>query len=92
MFKKKTTTEDEQLVTKGYLREEFEKFARFILEEIDGRFQKSLDTVVVELKAVRAEMRQFHQTKDVLQRNDVIQERKIEALEERVLALEISNK
>jgi hypothetical protein len=37
-------------------------------------------------------MRQFHQTKDVLQRNDVIQERKIEALEERVLALEISNK
>lgn len=106
MFKKKITTEDEEFVTKGYLRQEFEKFAELIVGKIMGeiqglrmelaglenRFQKNTDIVVGELKAVRAEMKEFRQAKDVLERNDVVQERKIDALDERVLSLEIARK
>ncbi len=99
MFKKKITTEEDEFVTKGFLKEflskELEKLSRAIIGEItdlSGRFQKNTDIVVGEIQALRSEIREINQAKDSLQRNDIIQERKIDKLDERVLKLETARK
>lgn len=99
MIRKKITTGDDEIITKGFLKDflkrELEKFTRVILGEIadlNGRFQKNTDIVVGEIQALRSEIREINQTKDALQRNDIIQERKIDALDERVLKLETARK
>jgi hypothetical protein len=73
MNREKITTEDDEFVTKGFLRQQLEKLA---------------DLIVKESVATREENREFRQMREQLYSNDVIQERKIDDLDGRILRLE----
>lgn len=83
MNREKITKEDE-FVTKNFLREAFVNFGK----EMDKQFERNTDIVIREIHTMRKEMREFHQAKDALERSDIIQERKIDELDSRVLKLE----
>lgn len=96
----KTSHEDE-LVTKGFLKEfvaqEFLKLRRetdmsFYLQ--DDRFNKIDNTllfIIRELNTMRQENGELRQMRERLYRQDLIQERKIDSHEERIVKLEIAH-
>lgn len=72
--------DDDEVVTKGYLRKELKKF--------EARFQEFAEIVLSEIRAMRAEMKTFSREREQLYSNDVRQELAIDGLGHRVSKLE----
>jgi hypothetical protein len=77
----KKINETDELVTKGYLRQEFLK--------LNERFEKFGQVILDQMTAMVAEQRDFRLRMEHLDRLSFVHEQKIDDLEERFLVLEI---
>ena len=77
--------DDDELVTKSFLREEFDSFFHNRLEPIFTMLLQQFDLM-------NEEREEFRQQREELYRSDIRQEKNIDALDQRVLRLETSNK
>lgn len=89
-MKKLFTNDDNDPVTKGFLRKEFKREFEVFENKIDQKFERVISTILTELQNMRAENRELYQVREQLYQNDIIQERRMDDLDERVLRLEIA--
>ena len=101
-FQSDSHDDGNEIVTKGFLRQELQKeFAAFELRieqkfearfaELDAKIDRVVQIILREIAAMREENREFRQMREQLYASDVRQEIAIEDLSERVLLLEAAS-
>lgn len=84
-----TRSNDHELVTKGYLRNEFKtEFTAEVTEMIDSKLQGMVDILMREMRMIREDIKMYRAEFKEYQIN---QDRRISSLESRVDVLEIIN-